>query len=286
MRVAYTSDIHIQGVPENRLIPEIMCELLDSQEIDVFILAGDVANTLEGVEQGLKVLSRIKAVKLFVPGNHDIWIEPGHENSFLKYYSDLVSIAERNNFVPLWMEPYVKNEIAFTGSMGWYDYSFQPAGSGLSFKDFAEKTYGGMTWMDKHKARFYDQKILQSDQDICAHLFHEFVSQVESVERQCKKICSVFHHIPFREMVFYRGFKKWDYFSTFIGADCFGRFLKTQEKVSHVIAGHSHIPQEKKIKRQGMKPIEAHCSPFGYFRTEGIRPVEKWYKKRLSFFKI
>jgi len=90
MRIAYTSDVHADITLNNgRLIPYLSKRV---QEIkpDVFVIAGDISNTLESLDKTLKLFNELSCLKVMVPGNHDVWTESNNslrrgKDSFYKY---------------------------------------------------------------------------------------------------------------------------------------------------------------------------------------------------------
>lgn len=288
MLIAFTSDIHIDNSKENSLILEYLLESLLKEPPDVFIIAGDVSQHLTIINKALSILKDIKVEKLFIPGNHDIWKEDINNNSYLKYFSLLPRVVAENNFYPLWLKPVIFQDTGFCGSMGWYDYSLANKDKTLfSEQDYQQKQMQKTTWMDKHYVRFLVDDKLLSDKEITDLLYNRFVEQCESIYDKCQKIIAVFHHLPFREMVHYKSNPQWDYFNAFMGAEKFGQYLKSKPKIKLVIAGHSHYKTKLVIPHtHAQSSLIALSSPYGYFATEGFRPVEKWYQDRLTYLQV
>lgn len=287
MKIAYTSDIHIGNSKENSMIPDQIYNTLKNNIPDVFILAGDISRSSKHLEKTLAVLKTLSCIKLFVPGNHDIWIDEGCLNSYTKYVKLLPDIAQKNGFIPVWIEPLVYKGYGFCGSMGWYDYSFKDKHLDVSDEKYADKIYNGYTWMDKVYARFIRDGRYLTDKEITHLLFSDFTKQYEKVSKESEKVIALFHHIPFREFLVYRKESRWNFFNAYMGSSCFGDFLQKKQKIRLVICGHSHNKLDIKIPRQaGKNPINAVLSPFGYFRVDGVWPISRWYSERLSFFEV
>ena len=166
MKIAYTSDIHIDSSKENAMIPQEILYQLKKNTPDVFIITGDISHSLKIIEQTLSAFRALSCMKLFVPGNHDIWIETDCPNSYTKYFKILPRVAKENGFIPIWIEPYILDTYGFCGSMGWYDYSFRDRNLNLPEEVYAEKRYKGHTWMDREYARFIIKEKLLTDKEI------------------------------------------------------------------------------------------------------------------------
>ncbi len=225
-------------------------------------------------------------IKIFIPGNHDIWKEEIH-NSYEKYFSLLPKITRENNFSPLWIKPIVINGIGFCGSMGWYDYSLRNPKMRFSMQDYERKEYNGSIWMDKFNVSFINKNKRMRDTEITELLYMRFVNDFESIYHKSKNIITVFHNVPFKEMVRYNNKPDWDYFSSFMGSEKFGKYLLRKSKIKLVISGHQHTKKKVEIRRfLSRGSIISIASPFGYFLTNGKYSAEKWYNERLSFIKV
>jgi predicted phosphohydrolase len=287
MTIAYTSDIHIDNSKENSLLPGRILDILMENIPDVFLLAGDISHFSRILEQTLAVFKPLSCTKAFVPGNHDIWIEKTCPDSYRKYMEDLPVLAKRNGFIPLWIEPFVQQDYGFCGSMGWYDFSFKDTRLHEPLDVYKEKMYRGFTWTDKIYARFMTGDKQMGDEEITRLLFSFFSRHYEEISDKSKKIIALFHHIPFRGMLKYRSRPEWNFFHAYMGASCFGDFLLEKQKTELVICGHSHQKHMIEIPRQtGEKPVKAVASPFGYFRSDGLKPVQRWCADRVSFIEI
>jgi predicted phosphohydrolase len=287
MLIAYTSDIHSDCGKENNDIPQKILTIMEKRMPDVFIIAGDISHQVEDVNKALGVFKDLPCHKFFVPGNHDIWIEHTYRNSFDKYLSILPEAAQENNFIPLWMHPSIINDIGFCGSMGWYDYSFRSSRFHFSDEQCANKQFWGLTWTDRTYACFFNDDKKLTDHEVTQLLYTDFSAHIASIYDNVHQIIAVFHHLPFRKMVLYRNIPHWDFFSAYMGAARFGDYLIEKNKVKLVIAGHSHRKQSINIPyRVQQGSLHAVTSPFGYFLKEGLRPLSRWYRERLSYIDI
>ena len=130
MRIAFTSDVHTDHHAANRLVWQEMVTILQDLAPDVFVCCGDVAAEEKQFGMTLMALERVACPKLFVPGNHDVWVQKAAWvergiTSQQKYYQLLPALCRAAGVHPLWLEPYVLGDVAFCGSLGWYDYSLR-----------------------------------------------------------------------------------------------------------------------------------------------------------------
>ena len=68
MRVAFTSDLHVEHHPE---VVALVAQRVEALAPDVFVLAGDISHDLAVVEETLRAFAGRRT--LFVPGNHELW---------------------------------------------------------------------------------------------------------------------------------------------------------------------------------------------------------------------
>lgn len=134
MRLLAISDLHLAN-PANR---QALAEL-PAYPDDWLILAGDIAERLDHMEEAFRQLAPLFARLIWVPGNHELWTvsESGPESGGDSLggeakYRALVALARRYGVVtpedpfPLWEGPGGPCVIAPLFLL--YDYSFRPDG--------------------------------------------------------------------------------------------------------------------------------------------------------------
>jgi predicted phosphodiesterase len=121
MRVFAISDLHLDYAANREWLQQLpMHEYND----DVLILAGDVSDRLTLLEDAFGALTRRFSAVLFVPGNHDLWINRERlPDSFAKL--DAVLTVTREHGVRT--DIYREGDLAIVPLLGWYDYSFGTA---------------------------------------------------------------------------------------------------------------------------------------------------------------
>jgi len=259
LRIAAISDLHV--LPDGSDI-----ELLSSikrrvEEIspDVFVIAGDISDQLELVSKSLSQLRVPDCTNLFVAGNHDIWFEDGKSPTSLdKYSKHIREMCDKNGFIHLPDHQFIYDDIAFVGSIGWYDYSFRRAELGIPIENYEQKEYRGAVWYDIFKIdwRF-------SDIEATALFNQKLEYDLSTLPDDVTQVVYVSHHLPFRELTVYKDRLPWDFHSAFMGAQSTGQILKNDERFILSISGHSHVRNKIQIGN-----ITAMTVPLGYGRPD------------------
>ncbi|MEQ8953917.1 MAG: metallophosphoesterase family protein [Gammaproteobacteria bacterium] len=125
MRVFAVSDIHADYSENLQWISSLD---RSAYQDDVLILAGDVSDDMATLSRVLSVTSETFAQVLFVPGNHELWVQREDFDCSLEKFAAVMELC-RNQRVTT--EPVVLGGIAFIPLLGWYDYSFAVPGREL-----------------------------------------------------------------------------------------------------------------------------------------------------------
>ena len=242
------------------------------------MIAGDLARHLVQLSETLNAfqLADLACEKLFVPGNHDIWaIETLDVTSEQK--CDIISqICYECEFHPLMDAPFVTEQVAFCGTIGWYDYSFAPSGYDFSNAQYAEKELMGAVWNDKRYAKWAD-----SDPVLTQRFQAELEAQIASVRDNVSRIIVVTHHVPFRECIRYRGELPWDFFRAFMGSEGIGTRCLREPLVTHALFGHDHRSVDMQLQS-----VRALCAPVGYLYEKPAIGLKAYAAKSLACFTI
>ncbi|MFV2015881.1 MAG: metallophosphoesterase [Candidatus Heimdallarchaeota archaeon] len=294
MKLVVFSDPHVD-IQEKRGYPNFIKELnqyLNQLDPDIILVTGDVAGSTKYIHKFLKEIEVKCKKKIFCPGNHDIWVNSNaFDGSWVKYYQVLPELCKITGWHYLPKQPIIINNIAFAGTMGWYDYSSRnPKWDGqISHEDYETKynKLSGAMWMDKEFAKFGDN----NDKAVADHLASELIEDLKQISGDLfsKSIGTLprlnlnfdkfdnsmliqhnnfdtlvigTHIVPFLDFVKFTGGLEWDFFSAFIGNETLGNIISnitdSIRKIS--VFGHTHFPQKKKIKHN----LEAICCPIGY----------------------
>jgi 3',5'-cyclic AMP phosphodiesterase CpdA len=264
LRIAYTSDLHIDVSDANRSGVAAVSRLVREARPDVFIVAGDAGNTIEALEEALSAFDGVDARKLFVPGNHDVWIESEADelvDSRLKYTRRIPDACARCGFHDLGREPAVIGDIGFVGSLGWYDYSFADPRLGLREDVYWKGRHGDEIWWDKKMtywvapadsgpARRSGREAARErmrDTDVCREMTSRLEADVRSIENRVAKIIAVIHTLPF-----FVGVPRSEppyYLDGYTGSARLGEVLQAHPKVEHCVHGHKHTSGDWKVGR-------------------------------------
>ncbi len=249
MRVAYTSDIHIDTSARHWEMAEAVADVMDELRPDVIVLAGDAGNSLHSLEDSLGFFSRFAVPKLFVPGNHDVWIEIRDGellDSREKYAHQISHTCRKMGFRDLGQQPVVLGSVGFVGSLGWYDYSFADQRLGLDKDDYWRGRHGDEIWWDKEMT-FWARPALADkgptgermrDPEVCAELAGRLDAHLSEIEGKVDRIIAVIHTLAFIETL--ERSEPAYYLDAYTGSARLGQILKAHPKVTHCIGGHKH----------------------------------------------
>jgi predicted phosphodiesterase len=118
MRVFALSDVHADYEANARWLAELSTE--DYRD-DVLVLAGDVSDSLETLEETLRVLTRRFDTVAYVPGNHDLWVRRGSARTSMDKFDAVHAIAADCGVATA---PVHRETLSIVPLLGWYDYSF------------------------------------------------------------------------------------------------------------------------------------------------------------------
>lgn len=269
MRIAYTSDLHVDISQRNWELVPYLVEVLKVVDPDVLIIAGDVSPELGDLEYALDCFSSLRCLKLFVPGNQDIWVlseemqELGHD-SYEKYFFYLPEACRRNGFVPLWMEPVALRGVGFVGSVGWYDHK----GGREGHAGFPREHHYLLdsVWNDLRWAYWGDISLMMEgmpslvrrpDGEVAREFNLRLDQDIEVMARnpEVDEIVAVTHYPPFEELSV-EGVP-------FPGSRDTGGILLAHPKVTTSISGHIHDKRDLLVR--GVRAVRC---PVGYLGWE------------------
>ena len=278
MKIGVTSDLHIDATPLNKQILPHIVKAAETAAPDIFILAGDLSSNLLELADILIAFteSDLSCPKLFVPGNHDIWVvEHPHVTSEQKYKA-IATICRECDFHPLDATPFVQNGVGFCGTIGWYDYSFRDNKYHFSEEVYASKQLLGSVWNDSNFAKWDG-----TDPEIACRFENQLREQIRSIKDSVSQIIVTTHHVPFRECVYSRGTLPWDFFNAYMGSQGLGKTCLEEPLVTHTLFGHTHTPV-----RQQVGHVTAICSPIGYLHQSPAGDLIAYAQERLACFEL
>ncbi len=257
MRIAAISDIHVRNDGSDRMLLDTIRARVETLSPDIFIIAGDLSSDLQILSDSLETLFQPSCTNLFVSGNHDIFFEKGNGlGSIDKYSKRIGEVCEKNKFVNLPENPFIVGRTAFVGSIGWYDYSLRRQDLRIPESAYERKEFKGEVWFDLFSIDWEFTDLEATD------LFNRKLEyDLANLPRGIEQVVYVSHHIPFRELSYYKGRLPWDFFSAFMGAESTGHILQEDSRVSLSISGHSHVRKMAKVGN-----LVAVTVPLGYGR--------------------
>jgi predicted phosphodiesterase len=219
MRVFAISDLHLDYAANREWLQQLpMHEYND----DVLLLAGDVSDRLTLLEEAFSALTRRFSAVLFVPGNHDLWINRERlPDSFAKL--DAVLAATREHGVRTAI--YRDGELAIVPLLGWYDYSF---GAADDYLKAAWADYRNCLWPGH-------------DETSLAHFFTEQNPSLSSPALQgARRIITFSHFLPRIDLMPERIPEKHRKIYPVLGTRVLESQLRQLGSSVHVY-GHSHV---------------------------------------------
>lgn len=278
MKIGLISDLHIDASPLNKQILPYIVDAAEEANLDLFVLAGDLSPNLLELAKILAAFteSSLTCPKLFVPGNHDIWVTRHPHVTSQQKYCAIEKVCYECGFHPLSADPLVVNDIGFCGTIGWYDYSFRRESYKISIERYAAKQLFGAVWNDLKYAKW------GTDDVEVAHRFeNELQSQINTIKDSVLRIVVITHHVPFQACVRYRGKLSWDFFSAFMGSQGLGEICQKETLVTHALFGHSHFRFHQQIG-----DVTAICSPVGYLYEMPAQSLPAYAQERLARFEV
>lgn len=297
MKIAYTSDIHIDITENNKKILPYIISYLDSVKPGLFVIAGDASNTLKGLEELFRELSQLSCTSVFVPGNHDLWIESKRKlskgfDSGYKYEEAIRELCSKYNIIYPVFEPFIYKNLAVAGSAGWYDFSLadERLKTVYSHHDYAYGKFGNKIWNDCRYAVWLENRGASDWRERSRKLRHSqvFTKIFDTLQAVYQKIPDSVQHIiiaahtaPFTECIVPKELP--DPFDAYEGSTRIGDFLLEESKKRriHYIFGHRH----KKLVLRKNENLFLYRSPVGYLEEETY-DFDSLVKEKVSLFEI
>lgn len=225
MRVFAISDLHIDFSENLKWLMEL--SEWDYRN-DVLIIAGDIASSDKLIKRCFKKISEVFGHTLYVPGNHDLWINGNNCSDSFERFDMIKKMANDNGIL---MECSQFGFLSIVPLFGWYDYSFgQPSDELLNI------------WADFFACKWPDEFNLKN-------VTEYFIEMNEGVLNHTNDVIITFSHFLPRE----------DLMPTFIPTQkqklypVFGsKLLEAQIRILNSdihIYGHSHYNQKKRLEK-------------------------------------
>ena len=217
-------------------------KLLTREKPEVALLCGDILNyfSLINLDVFLNEFHKISSAQLVaVMGNHDFWQTNIHrqaaKTSWYTIYQYDRLLREHGDLL-LWKNPYIIDDIGFTGVPGWFDFSFAPWDLGFTREDFEIGVYNNSVWGDAVYTNF-----LMSHEDATKVHVMLLNRQLEEIlKKNLEFVIVLLHFVPLREFVPVHEKPKNELFwNAYYGSKLLGdTIFKFKSIVSYVFFGH------------------------------------------------
>ncbi|CAN5485955.1 hypothetical protein BH10PLA2_BH10PLA2_39700 [soil metagenome] len=255
-RIAVTADLHwgvrASGDEATRMLVSVLKD--PDEQPDLLILAGDIGASKD-FGPCLDLFADLPCQKAFVPGNHDIWVQPDDPrgDSWNVYENVLAEHAARRGFHYLDQEPlFLENEgFAIAGTMNWYDYSWSIDQLREREPDWEER----LRSKQFNRGRHNDGRFVRwdfSDVGFTEQAVSRFERQLAQALHRADKVIVVTHHPAFYGLNYPRDEGPattdallWDAFS---GNRTLETILENEsERIPLIFSGHTHRHRENNL---------------------------------------
>jgi len=235
-RVIHTSDLHYGYSEEGDASTREMAFEICARGGDALVITGDMAiRNPQRLHECLALFEGFDGPRAFVAGNHDLWCPPS--DPMTRYTTLLAEIGEDHGFHYLERTPLFVGDVAFVGSVGWYDYEFKNPDLDVDPKCYTTGSWPGVTsWNDRHWMPWE-----LSDEEFTSMCVDSLARQLQTAREKANTIVACLHHLPFRELVLYRPDKPdHEFCNAFTGSPRFGEALLAEPRAELVLCGHVH----------------------------------------------
>ncbi len=247
LRVAFISDLHLDHNPG--LLPILEARLREVRA-QIFIMAGDMFSGMSRLEAALKRLRQCCDHVLFIPGNHDLWVNETNSigDSRAIYDSVMLRTVHRAGAHYLGTAPFYFENLAVCGATGWYDDYPSPP----------------ITTPDAKLCHWPD---FETPAQVLEWQLGLLERQLTEASERARKIVVVTHTVPYPSLL-----KKHvsEELIAYMGSERLGALIDRFPKVVYAISGHIHA----RILRRTKGGIPWEVSPFGYPKELGEDPRE------------
>ncbi len=251
------SDLHYGKSRKGDAATHRLAQYVLENPANALLLGGDLGKDQETLRECLSLFESFEGPKLAVPGNHDIWLDPTWptEDSWELYQTFLPAVFQEHGFHPLHIQPFVVNDLAFVGSMGWYDYSFRDD-IDIDYACYETKTppWAPMPiWNDATYAQWPMDDVALTER-LCQHLQQQLL-QVQ----HAKTVVGLIHHVVTKALLVHPRSMvplHWRYANAFLGSEQLGDVFRNHPQTSQVFCGHIHMERSTKMDH-------VHCTTVG-----------------------
>jgi predicted phosphodiesterase len=243
MRVFAVSDVHVDYAENLHWILQLSEQ--DYQQ-DILILAGDVSDDMALLAQVFESLARKFRQVLFVPGNHELWVQNEQHDSSLDKFLAINALCAACGVDTSLVE---YEAVSFVPLLSWYDFSFGEPDRHLK-----------RAWRDFRACRWPAHL---NDNNAVADYFHQ--KNIPLLGTENNTVISYSHFLPRIDVMPERIPQERRRVYPVLGSDGLGEQVRRLNPDIHVY-GHSHVNQSielddiKYVNNAFAYPGEAHLS--------------------------
>lgn len=269
MNLWILSDVHVDSSPQNQAVWQALLHKAELTPPDILCVLGDLCGGIGPMTTVLSQFSHLDFVKVFVPGNHDLWTKDDQTDSLKLYETVLPEIVSSCSWHYLPQNPLQVGKYSLVGTPAWYDYSMLWEGHPFTYEELALKRRAGRRFMDVEFCRFLSHFGFMNDIEVTQY----FYTHLErDLQRELGREMLLMTHFPFyRELLKYTGTNPdFEYFGAFMGST---RYLELTDKYPVRLHGCGHLHRQADfISKQGARVV---MGPVGYVREWGGQSPEE-----------
>jgi Icc-related predicted phosphoesterase len=259
MRILATADIHLGYDRATRGAENFLKKLADVKNIDVILVAGDIAengaeSTDEICKHHRKAFEHLRNTGCrniaIIAGSHDIWTFGENPDSWQILMEYLYNLAGEFGITYLERQNLYVDDIAFAGTMGHYDYSMADPGliingiviSSKHYRKNIPPGYDEPWWGDAGRIRWeYD------DPQACRIILDAFNQRLKEACEKSEKVIILSHTVPIQDLnghIFSLNNPKSRFRSAYSGTKALNSLIlenNPEGKIKEVISGHTHL---------------------------------------------
>jgi predicted phosphohydrolase len=250
LRLAFTADLHWGSHARGDDATRQLVDFLAMHLPDAVVIAGDVGSG-QYFAECLALFDRLSCHKLLVPGNHDIWVvqDDDRGDSLQVYSKHLPQLCAKHHFHYLDYGPLLLPEadVAFVGSMNWYDYSWSIDLLRQRLSDWEKRLRLKVFSRGRHNdARFVRWPI--DDIGFTAQAVGVVEDHLRAALAKVGQVILVTHHPPFYGLAFPRVGEPSDdalLWDAFAGNRLMEEVLsRNAARIAFAFCGHTHRARE------------------------------------------
>lgn len=188
---------------------------------DVLVLAGDLTDNIQLLEQCFLSLSTKFKRVLFVPGNHELWVTRDDISTSLEKFHTVTAVCDECGISS---DVYESGALSIVPLYGWYDFSFGPPGRKL---ERAWNDFSACVWPQGYTAADVTDYFLQHNDD----------SRLDTAN---DTVISFSHFLPDIDLMPGYVNPAYHYIYPVLGSHLLGEQVNRLKPNMHVY-GHSHV---------------------------------------------